>query len=207
MGRPARFTGSPVTDWGAHHNDIARWAIGLDGPIAVEARVVKPPLPDGYTTASEFEATLTWDGGVKQIVRTTTADSPYGEALDTNGQRNGIKFIGADGWIWVNRDGIDASDRQLLHTPLPDDAVRLELSKDHMGNFFDCVRSRRDPIASVETGHRSASICHLITIALRTGLPLRWNPKQELFTGDGAAEANKHVAREMRKPYDYSFVG
>lgn len=200
------YAGGPVTDWGAHHNDIARWAIGLDGPTNVQASVVTPPLPDGYTTPSEFEATLTWANAVKQFVRTTTADSPFGAVLDPNGQRNGVKLIGTAGWIWVNRDGIEASDKELLHAPLPEGAVKLEVSKDHMRNFFDCVKSRKDPIASVENGHRSACIGHLIIIALRTGLKLQWNPEKEIFTGDGAAEANKHLAREMRKPYDYGFV-
>ena len=74
-----------MTDWGAHHNDIARWAIGLDGPTHVEASVITPPLADGYTTPSEYEATLTWANGVKQIVRTTKADSPYGAVLDPDG--------------------------------------------------------------------------------------------------------------------------
>ena len=201
------YSGGPVTDWGAHHNDIARWAIGLDGPVAVEAGVVTPPLPNGYTTPSEFEATLTWANGVQQIVKTTTADSPFGAVINENGQRNGVKFIGTDGWIWVNRDEITASDKQLLLTPLPDNAIKLEVSNDHMGNFFDCVRSRHDPIASVEGGHRSACIGHLIIIALRTGRKLAWNPEKEIFTGDGAAEANVHLARKMRAPYDYSFAG
>ena len=201
------YAGGPVTDWGAHHNDIARWGIGLDGPIAVEAGVITPPLPDGYTTPSEYQATLTWANGVKQFVHTTTADSPYGAQLDPNGQRNGVKFIGPDGWIWVNRDGIDASDRQLLRTPLPEGAVKLEVSRNHMGNFFDAVHSRRDPIANVENGHRSACIGHLIIIALRTGLKLEWNPDKEVFTGAGAEVANKQLAREMRKPYDYDFIG
>jgi len=167
---------------------------------------VTPPLPNGYTTPSEFEATLTWANGVIQNIKTTLDDSPFGAVINENGQRNGIKFVGTDGWIWVNRNEITASDKHLLLTPLPDSAVKLEVSKNHMGNFFDCLRSRKDPIASVETGHRSACIGHLIIIALRTGLKLQWNPEKEIFTGDGAAEANKHIAREMRKPYDYSFA-
>jgi len=69
------------------------------------------------------------------------------------------------------------------------------------------VRSRRDPIANVETGHRSASIGHLIIVALRMGRKLEWNPEREIFTGDGAAEANVHRARKMRAPYDYGFAG
>ena len=201
------YSGGPVTDWGAHHNDIARWGIGLEGPTAIEARVITPPLPDGYTTPSEYEATLTWANGVKQVVKTTTDDSPFGAVINENGQRNGVKFTGSDGWIWVNRDEITASDKQLLLTPLPDNAVRLEVSNNHMENFFDSVRSRRDPIASVETGHRSASIGHLIIIALRTGRKLEWNPEKEIFTGDNAPEASPLLAREMRAPYDYHFVG
>jgi predicted dehydrogenase len=200
------YAGGPVTDWGAHHNDIARWGIGLDGPVAIEARVITPPLPDGYTTPGEFEATLQWANGVKQIVKTTLADSPFGAILDEQGQRNGVKFIGAGGWIWVNRDGISASDPELLHAPLPAKAVKLEVSRDHMRNFFDCVKSRRDPVANVENGHRSACIGHLIIIALRTGLKLQWNPGAERFTGEGATEAGKLLAREMRAPYNYQFA-
>jgi predicted dehydrogenase len=200
------YSGGPVTDWGAHHNDIARWAIGLDGPAAVEAKVVTPPLPDGYTTPSEFEATLTWANGVTQIVKTTLDDSPFGAIINENGQRNGVKFTGTDGWIWVNRDEISASDKQLLLTPLPDDAVKLEVSNDHMKNFFDSVRSRKDPIATVETGHRSACIGHLIIIALKTGQKLQWDPVTEKFTG-GADAANAMLSRPMRAPYDYGFAG
>ena len=105
------YAGGPVTDWGAHHNDIARWAIGLDGPVAVEARVVTPAIPGGYNTPGEFEATLTWANGVTQIVKTTLDDSPFGAILKQDGQRNGIKFIGTDGWIWVNRDELSAKRR------------------------------------------------------------------------------------------------
>lgn len=90
---------------------------------------------------------------------------------------------------------------------MPDDAERLYVSKDHRGNFFECITTRKDPICSVEVGHRSASICHLGTIALRTGKKLQWNPETEFFTGEHAEEANRYVEREMRKPYDYSFVG
>jgi predicted dehydrogenase len=201
------YSGGPVTDWGAHHNDIARWAIGQDGPLEIEARVVTPPIPGGYTTPSEFEATLTWAGGVKQVVKTTPDDSPFGTVINPNGQRNGLKFEGTDGWIWVNRGNIDASNESIITTPLPDNAVRLEVSADHMGNFFNCVRSRKDPIATVETGHRSACVGHLIVIALRTGRKLHWDPANESFVGEGAKELDAHIAREMRKPYDYSFVG
>jgi predicted dehydrogenase len=200
------YSGGPITDWGAHHNDIARWAIGLDGPISVEARAVTEPIPGGYTTPSNFEATLMWSNGVKQVVKTTPDDSPYGAILKQDGQRNGIKFEGADGWLWVNRDEISASDPELIRTPLPENSIQLERSRNHMGNFFDCVRSRTDPISKVEEGHRSANIGHLIVIALRQGDSLVWDPAKEIFTGSNAEKANSQLAREMRKPYDYSFI-
>jgi predicted dehydrogenase len=201
------YAGGPVTDWGAHHNDIARWGIGQDGPIGVEAKVITPPIPGGYTTPSEYEATLTWANDIKQVVRTTLDDSPFGAVLKEDGQRNGVKFIGTDGWIWVNRGGISASKPELLSEPLPDNAIHLEVSRNHMGNFMECVTSRKDPVSKVEDGHRSAVIGHLIIIALRSGKKCNWDPAKEVFTGEGAEEANTYLAREMRKPYDYSFVG
>ncbi len=201
------YAGGPVTDWGAHHDDIARWAIGQDGPVSVEAKATEGPIEGGYTTCKEFEATLMWAQDIKQIVKTTTADSPFGGIIDKNGQRNGIRFTGTDGWIWVNRGDLTASNDELYQTPLPESAVKLPVSGDHMGNFMECVKSRKDPIARVEDGHRSAIVGHLIIIAMRLGQKFEWDAAKEEFTGQGAKGANAHLAREMRKPYDYSFVG
>jgi hypothetical protein len=73
-----------------------------------------------------------------------------------------------------------------------------------MGNFIDCVKSRKVPICSAETGHRSASLCHLGVIAIRLGRKLKWDPVNEQFIGD--PEASRYIAREMRKPYDYNMI-
>jgi len=203
------YSGGPVTDWGAHHNDIARWAIGLDGPVEVQARALVEPIPGGYTAPPQFEATLMWGNGVKQVVKTTVDDSPFGAIIKPDGQRNGVKFEGTNGWIWVNRSSIDASDPSLLDTPLSSTTspkVRLDVSDDHMANFFDAVRARKNPISPVEDGHRSAVIGHLIVIALRTGKTMRWNPAKEKFEGEHAKEGNAQLARKMRKPYDYDFA-
>lgn len=200
------YSGGPVTDWGAHHNDIARWAIGLDGPTDIQARALTDTIPGGYTTPSEFEATLTYANGVKQVVKTTTDDSPFGVVLKPEGQRNGVRLEGANGWIWVNRTSIEASNPELIDTPMPNPAVQLEISDDHMGNFFEAVRSRKDPICPVEVGHLSANVGHLIVIALRTGRTLKWDPAAEKFVGEGAREGNAQLARRMRKPYDYGFA-
>ena len=200
------YSGGTMTDWGAHHMDIGYWAVGLPAPIRAEGKPLALPVPGGYTTFSEYEVKFTYANGVIFNVRTTTDDSPFGQVLNPNGQRNGIRFVGTDGWIWVNRDEINASSRELLTKPLPDDAQKLYASDDHMGNFFQCMDSRNDPICTAEVGHRSASVCHLGAIALRTGKALQWDPDNEVFTGEAAAEANSYLAREMRKPYDYSFV-
>jgi len=201
------YSGGTMTDWGAHHMDIGYWAIGLPAPTQVESKALSIPIPGGYTTIADYEVKFTYPNGVVFNVRSTRDDDPFGGTVNPAGQRNGIRFEGSDGWIWVNRDQLKAIDREVLSKPLPETAERLFVSNDHKGNFFDCVRSRKDPICDVEVGHRSASVCHLGAISLRTGKSLQWDPAKEEFTGENAAEANAHVTREMRKPYDYSFVG
>ena len=199
------YSGGTMTDWGAHHNDIAYWAIGLLAPREVGSRVLAPPIPGGYDAFSEYEVNYTYENGVKLNICTTKDDSIYGAKINVDGQRNGIRFEGTNGWIWVNRDQLKASDPELLKTPLPAGAVRLYESKDHMENFFDCVRSRKAPICDGETGHRSATMCHLGAIAMRTGRTLTWDAAGEKFVGEFANEANGYVAREMRAPYNESF--
>lgn len=200
------YSGGTITDWGAHHNDIAFWATGAKGPTDVEGKVLVEPIPGGYTAPSEYEVLFTYANGVKHYIKTTKDDNIFGGVVNPNGQRNGIRFEGTDGWIWVRRGALEASTDELITTPLPANAERLYVSNNHMRNFFDCVRSRKDPICDVETGHRSASECHLAQIALRLRRPLKWDAEREQFTGDGAAEAGQWIAREMRKPYDYSFI-
>jgi predicted dehydrogenase len=200
------YSGGTMTDWGAHHNDIAYWAIGLLAPRTVSSRILAEPILGGYTTFSEYEVNYVYENGVRLNIRTTRDDSIYGAKVNAEGQRNGIRFEGENGWIWVNRDQIKASDPEILKAPLPDGAIRLYESKNHTENFFDCVRSRQAPVCDVETGHRSATMCHLGAISMRTGRALNWDAQAERFTGDFASEGNAYLAREMRKPYDYSFV-
>jgi predicted dehydrogenase len=199
------YSGGTMTDWGAHHNDIAYWAIGLLAPRDVDSRVLAQPIPGGYNTFSDYEVNYTYENGVKLNIFTTRDDSIFGAKVNADGQRNGIRFEGTNGWLWVNRDQIKASDPELLKKPLPEGSVRLYESKNHTENFFDCMRSRKAPICDVETGHRSATMCHLGAISMRTGKRLTWDAKAEQFVGEFAREANAHVARELRAPYDYSF--
>ena len=197
------YSGGTMTDWGAHHNDIALWGIGLErsGPVEIEGRSMVEMIPGGFTAASEYDVNYTYANGVTHSCKSTTADTWSGGVAEKTGQRHGVKFEGADGWVWVTRGKIEASNPDLLTNPLPSNAERLYVSNDHMGNFFECIRSRKRPICDVEIGHRSASVCHLGVISMRLGRKLEWDPVKEQFVGD--AEANKHLAREMREPWTY----
>ena len=199
------YSAGTITDWGAHHNDIVLWALGKDrsGPVSVEGKILVEPIPGGFTVPSEYEIEFTYDNGLKHTCKSTTASSWSGQTVDPKGQVHGIKFEGENGWIWVTRGTLTASDRDLLKTKLPDDK-RLYFSNDHMGNFLECVKSRQAPICEAEIGHRSASLCHLGAISVRLGRKLNWDPMKEDFIGD--KEASGYVAREMRKPWDYTAI-
>jgi predicted dehydrogenase len=186
------YSGGKMTDWGAHHNDIAQWGLGMDesGPVAVEGTGVADTRPDCYNVHSEFTVKYKYANGA--------------ELVCTSGGENGVKFIGEDGkWIFVNRGKIDASDgdaktSKLLNEPLGKDAVKLYESNNHMGNFLDGVKNRKPCICTAEIGHRSVTVCHIGVIALRTGKKLKWDPVKEQFDD---AEANKMLSRPMRAPW------
>lgn len=198
------YSGGTITDWGAHHNDVVLWALGQDrsGPVAVDAKPTIDMIPGGYTANSEYEITYTYDNGVTHSCKSTRDSAWNGAVVKKDGQLHGIKFEGSDGHIWVTRGTIEASDRELLK-PLPETASFLPISNDHMKNFIDGVKTRTQPICEAEIGHRSATLCHLAVISLRQNQKLTWDPKSEHFTGEGAQEANKHLAREQRKPWTY----
>ncbi len=184
------YSGGKLTDWGAHHNDIAQWGLGMDGsgPISVTATGVKPSdKPNSYNCHPHFAVTYRYANGAHLI---TSSDG-----------ENGNRFIGDKGWIFVNRERIEASDPKLLEEPLPKDAVKLYVSNDHMGNFIDGIRTRKRPICDVEVGYRSVTVCHLGAIALRLGIPLDWDPQKECFVGPRADKGNAMVSREMRSPW------
>ncbi len=200
------YSGGTMTDWGAHHNDIALWGIGAErsGPVSVAAKPQIEMIPGGFSAFSEYAVEYTYANGVTHSCHSTPANAWNGAVLDAKGQQHGVKFEGSDGWIWVTRGKIEASDPEFLTTPLPSNAVRLAESNDHMGNFFDSIKSRKPPICEAEIGHRSATVCHLGVISLRLGRKLQWNPQAERFVGDD--EANRWLTRELRKPWSYDAV-
>lgn len=190
-----------ITGWGAHMYDIAQWALGCDldgGPRDVMA-------------VGEFPKRGLWDVHTGYIGEANYAN---GVKMISHDGRAGVKFIGEKGWIWVQRGKFNAAPYDLLKTPLDDNAERLPVSNEHMSNFLDCVRSRKDPIAPVEAGHRSNTVCVLHHIAMKLGRRLRWDPKAEKFvqysyttrglkpTGEDDTEANAMLEYEYRKGYE-----
>jgi predicted dehydrogenase len=201
------YSGGKLTDWGAHHNDIAQWGLGMDesGPIAVEGEGKAPATGNRYNCHPTFKVTYTYANGVKVYCTNTQMDgAPDPKQTEVAagrkvGHDNGILFVGEDGkWIFVNRGIITASDKKLIEEPLPSNATKLYVSPGHMQNFLDGVRTRKPCICTADVGHRSVTVCHLGAIALRSGKHLKWDPiKQQLDD----PEVNKMLGREMRKPW------
>lgn len=195
------YSGGQMTDWGAHHLDIAQWAINAS-PEYIDGHAKYPMVRDGYNVPIDFKAEYRYPGG---IVMTVSDEG-----------RNGILFTGTQGRIFVNRGTIEGKPVEELATnPLSRDAFtvyshdnlnrreragKLDAIVNHMGNFFDCIESRDTPISDVESQHRSATTCHLGNISMGLARPLRWNAKTETFIDD--AEANKRLAREQRTGYE-----
>jgi predicted dehydrogenase len=189
------YSGGTLTDWGAHHNDIAIWGAGLEDtwPVKVKGVSHAPAIPDSFTADTRFTIDYEYAGGLTFTCQTTPDSHFYGMLLKKDGQGHGVKFIGDDGWIWVTRGAWEASDRAILQdAPAPGD-IQLYKSPHHMENFVECTRTRKQPIVTAETGNRAAGTCHLGVIALRLGRPLKFVPKKELFIGD--EEATSMLAR------------
>jgi predicted dehydrogenase len=205
------YSGGEMTDTGAHHLDIAQWGIGAQhsGPVEIEGTAVYPTIEKGYNVAIDYHARYRYANGVELEV----LDAPRGEH-----NRNGVMFEGDAGRLFVNRGTISGKPVEELATkPLPRDEFRLyshdnvgrpermgkiDAIQNHMGNFFDCTRSRQSPISDVISQHRSASLCHLGNIAMRVGSKLTWDPAAEQFVGDGQAAANPHLRREQRAGFE-----
>lgn len=177
------YAGGQVTNNGVHALDFVQWANGTDltGPVEIEGRGEFPK--DGlFNTPTSWNIEYTYADGVKLLF---------------SSGKSGVRFEGTEGWI--QSSPFDAHPKSLLTSVIGPDEVHLYKSSDHKRNFLDCIRLRTDPIAHVEIGHRSASICHLGNIAMLTGRKLRWHPDEESFVND--PEANRMLSRPMRSPW------
>ena len=170
------YSGGMMTDWGAHHFDIAQWGLGMDDSGPVE---VIPPDDPKATKGLRY----LYANGVEML----------------HGDSGGVLFIGTEGKILVNRGKFEATPASIGNSPLQANAIHLYKSENHAKDFLDCVRSRKRPICDVEIGCRSVTVCHIGNIAYWTHKHLKWDPKKEIFIGDD--EANKWLDREKRDPW------
>ena len=219
------YAGGIITDWGNHHVDIAQWGLNqeLSGPTSVDARGLFPNegRPGCFNTPDRFFSRMMYPGGVdvlffsamndKRTYGTEPGDPTPSDKIDwlfgpdapeeiKTFDRNGIMFIGSEGRVFVNRGGAYGKPvEELAENPLPEDAWRVSPSSDHMANFFDCVKSRQQPVAPVAVEHRTITACHLTNISLRLGRKLNWDPAAETITGDD--EAAGWLKRRQRTPY------
>ena len=204
------YSGGKMTDWGAHHIDIAQWALGYDhsGPTTVSGEGKFPPivpddfnwnafldgeiqLPNGFNTPTEFSINLEFDNGsvmnVNHHYKRDDGKTEFG---------NGILFEGDQGRIFVNRGKLEGRPVDEL-TDADNEELNEIIGKlykgkkpgQHMRNFFECLEDREQPVSDVVTHHRTMTSCHLCNITLMLGRELKWDPQNEQFIGDDQATA------------------
>lgn len=202
------YSGGKLTDWGAHHVDIANWALKLngqtDGPTSISGEAQHPvefqdgyPVQnDRYNTATEFLFRVSYPGDTELVIR-----------HDTD---NGVLIEGDKGRIFVNRGRLTGAPvEELKDNPLPENALQKVykgLPMEHNGrtahwaNFLHCAREGKEPISDVHSHMEMLNICHLAGISARLGRNLKWDAENEQIVGDD--EANSFLRRPYREGYE-----
>lgn len=208
--RCEQFGAGMITGWGVHHIDIAHWAMGTEhsGPVEISAQ-------------AEFPKKGLWDVHGPYQVEAKYANGVLMHISDK--YPNGLKFVGEDGWIWVSRGGytatasdpvsaqrsskaLDASDPKILKSGIKENEIHLHASpqNDHHLDWLTSIKTRKEPVAPAEVGHRSCSACLVAHIAMKVPRKLTWDPQKERFLND--AQANSMLARKQRAPYGSDYV-
>lgn len=200
------YSGGKMTDWGAHHVDIAQWAIGQNGPgqgpVSVEPIMHEHPVPfkdgmpqqdDRYNAATKFDVKVMFENGVEMHIVSDSSDG------------NGILFEGTKGRFHVARGRTKGGPFEALKdNPLPENAISEvyggKQPTSHMENFVECVRNREKPISDVWSHHKAMCTCHLANIAIRLDKTLEWDPQSENVTNNELARSMQQ--REQRKGYE-----
>jgi hypothetical protein len=185
--------GGQLLDWIGHHCDIAHWGCDFDnsGPFEIEGEGEFPPVDAVWNTCTKYrielkyprDITMTIAGGHKDI-------------------KSGTKWIGKDGWVWVNRGAFEASNEDWRdYRELPEELrkVKLPMSSNHQRNFLESIKSRQPTITPVETAHHSAIPGHLGLISMLVGRRLKWDAQKEIILGD--TDASKLLTRSYRAPW------
>ena len=189
------YSGGQITNFGAHCNDMAHWGMGLDtgGPTEIECQNASF-LPTGslFNTATQTRFRCLYPNGVELV-------------CESGSEQVQTRFEGTDGWLQTGYDGTSASDPELI-AGCPQKPKGIDdPHSSHLANFIDCVKSRDEPRAPVETGHSSAVLCHIANAMIRlfpeTGphRVAKWDADNERFVDDDMA--NKMLVREERDPW------
>jgi predicted dehydrogenase len=197
------YGGGQLMDWIGHHGDIAHWGlssalygVGPDdriGPLEVSATAEFPAKDALWNTATKYRVECKYPNDIELVIAGGHGDI-----------RDGTKWIGENGWVWVNRGGFETSDskwkdeiQQLEEKK--ELKVQLPISPGHQREFLDCVKSRKPTLTPVEIAHRSQTPGHLGYIASVVGRKLKWDAAKQEIVGD--AEASKLLAPPMRAPW------
>lgn len=205
--RCEQFGAGMITGWGAHHFDIAHWAMDTEysGPVEISGRA-EFPTTGLWNVHGDYATEMLYDNGVVVTGTTNSKEKP-----------NGVLFTGTEGWIFVSRGSytasandpatagaskaLQASDPKILTSVIGPDETHLYRSSDHHGNWLESVRTRKQNITPAEVAHRSCSACLLQHIAMKLNRKLYWDPILERFKNDD--EANAMIARPHRPPYNF----
>jgi predicted dehydrogenase len=186
------YSGGQQTNFGAHDLDIAQWALGMDesGPVKITGTATFNKNK-WFETPETAKQEFTYANGVTVFC-----------SLGAGGYPGGVTFEGEKGTIYVKRGSITVTlNGEKVPDPykLPTGDVKLYVSKGHHADWLECIKTRKNPICDVEIGHRSATVCHLGNIAIRTGKSLVWDPVKEQITND--ADAAAMTTRPYRSPW------
>jgi myo-inositol 2-dehydrogenase / D-chiro-inositol 1-dehydrogenase len=206
--RCEQFGAGMITGWGQHHFDSAAWGMDteLTGPVTIEA-VAQFPKSGLWDVHGDFMAKAEYKNGITM--------------LTSGGYPNGVRYEGTEGWIFVTRGNytaspsdpvaksensksLDASDPAILTSVIGANETHLYVSEEQHGNWLECIRSRKEPISTVEAGHRACTVCLITHIAMKLGRKLHWDPDKELFLND--EEANSMLSRKQRYPYGTDYI-
>ncbi|HUR55103.1 MAG TPA: Gfo/Idh/MocA family oxidoreductase [Gemmataceae bacterium] len=185
------YSGGQQTNFGAHHLDIAQWGLGMDdsGPTTIEGKAT-------FNKDKWFETPETAN------INYTYANGVVMNCTLGRGNPGGTTFEGEKGVVYVSRGKIEVTlggEKVADPYKLPTGPTKLYVSNGHHGDWLACIKSRKNPVCDVEIGHRSATVCHLGNIAVRTGKKIVWDPKAETITNDKDAAAL--LSKEYRSPW------
>ena len=197
-----------ITGWGQHHYDSAAWGMNteLTGPVSVES-LAEFPKSGLWNVHGDFFVKHQYENGIT--------------VYTSGGYKNGIKYIGEDGWIFVSRgdyqasptdpvdkeksaEALNASDPKILESTIGENETHLEVIEDQHGNWLDCIKTRKAPISPIQKGHKACVICLISDIAMQYPRKFEWDPEKEMFVNDD--EANALLQREQREPYGTDYV-